>query len=82
MVVEFLDSIKDMRHTHQMAIVPLAVEMCFVASRYDVLARDMAGSRFVVDRKAAFEADRAHMRGWGPLGVFGSRRVITKPPPA
>lgn len=82
LVVEYLDTIKSLRHSHQMAIVPIAVEMCFLPSCYDIQARDIAGSRQFRERRDAYDADRAYIGGWGPLGIFGRRRVVTKSPAA
>lgn len=82
LVVEYLDSLPDLRKTHQLAIVPLAVELSFVPTKYDIMARDIAGSRAAVERREDYGADRAYSLGWGPLGLLSRRRVVTHPPGA
>jgi len=80
LVNEFLEDRKDLRKTHWLAIVPLAVELAFVPTIYDIEARDMAGTLEWSGRREAYAADRVVAQGWGPWGLFGRREVRTAPP--
>lgn len=83
LVVEYLETIPDLRKVHYLKIVPLAVELVFVPTKYDIEARDFAGSSFVVERRADYHADRAvEVQGWGPWGLFGRKRAVTYQPSA
>lgn len=83
LVVEYLETIKDLRTTHYLRIVPLAVELAFIPTRYDIAARDLAACAQAQENREAFDIDRAAVRpGWGPFGLFGRKRYSVRPPMA
>lgn len=78
LVSEFLKDL-GVRPTHQMRIAPIAVEVSFMPTRSDILARDMAGSTPAVDAREDYHADRIAPGRMGSLGLwFGTR--VTKAP--
>lgn len=56
-VSKFMEKRK-VRPTHQMALVPYAVELCFLPTKDDVAARDWAASQSWCDRREDYAAVR------------------------
>lgn len=83
LVTEYLEGLPDLRQLHYLQIVPLAVELAFIPTVYDIEARDIAASMAAVSRREAYGDTRyTIMPGWGPWGLFGRRRVVTTGPSA
>jgi len=74
-----LDEVKDLRLKHRVAILPLALEVVFIPSNYEVEARDMSKSEAVTRRLESYAEDRWAYEGPSWVHPFG--RVVTRPKP-